>query len=61
MIPAPLHIPNNTTIHETQHFQEEFKETLQLYRETVNVEKALTKQIVAAIDKNTYKTYRIRS
>ena len=52
LMPAPLRIPSNTTIHETQRLQAEFKETRHFYRETGGgVEKALAKQILAAIEK----------
>ena len=54
MIPAPLIIPPNTQIHKNQWLQAEFKEARHLYRETVDVEKALTKKIVAAIEKKTF-------
>ena len=50
-MPAPHRIPTNTAIHETQRLQSKFKEARQLYRKTVDVEKALTKQIVAVIGK----------
>ena len=55
LTPEPLRIPSNTKIHKTQRLQANFKETRHLYRETVEVEKALTKKIVAAIEKNTFK------
>ena len=51
LMPAPLHIPTNMKIHKTQRLQAKIKEARKLYRETVDVEKALTKQIVAAIEK----------
>ena len=50
-MPAPQRIPTNTTIHKTQRLQAGFKEAHQLYRETVDVENLLTKQIVAVIEK----------
>ena len=52
-MPAPLRIPTNTTIHKTRHLQSGFKEARKLYREKVDVEKALTNNIVSAIDKIT--------
>ena len=53
LMPAPLRIPSNTKTHKTQRLQALFKGTRQLYRETVDVEKEITKQIVSAIDKIT--------
>ena len=50
-MPAPLQIPTNTKIHKNQRLQAEFNEARKLYRETVDVDKALTKQIMAAIEK----------
>ena len=51
LITAPLCTPTNTTIDKTQRLQDEFKESHQLYKDTVDVKKALTKQIVDAIEK----------
>ena len=45
LMPAPLRITINTTIHETQRLQGEFKEARQSYIKTVDVEKALTKKV----------------
>ena len=50
-MPAHLRITIKTTIHKTQPLQDKFKETCQLYIETVDVEKVLTKKIVATIEK----------
>ena len=50
-MPATLHITTRTEIHETQLLQAELNEAYQLYRETVGIEKALTKKIVSAIEK----------
>ena len=51
MTPAPLRITSNIEIHETKRLQAKFKDTNQLYIETVDVDKALTKQIVDVIEK----------
>ena len=54
-MPAPLRTPTNMTIHETKILQIKSKETWQLYREKVEVEKALKKKIVDTIDKYNFK------
>ena len=51
MIPEPLRVTTNTTIDKTQRLQAEFKETHQLYRDTVDIEKALTKNFFSEIEK----------
>ena len=54
LIPTPIRIPSNTKIHKTQLLQEEFKDAYQLNRKTFDIEKALTKEIVATIEKKTF-------
>ena len=44
LILAPLRIPNNMKIHETQRLQDDFKEARKLYIETVDIEKTLIKK-----------------
>ena len=58
LITEPLRITTN--INKNQRLQYEFKEACKLYRETVDVEKSLTKKIVATIEKNTFKLQRIQ-
>ena len=55
LMPSPMRIPTNTKIYETQYLKSEFKGERQLYIETVDVDKALNKTIVSAIEKHSLK------
>ena len=46
----PLVIPTGTTQHEAIRLRDEHKENIFLFRETIDVEKILLKQIVGAVD-----------
>ena len=48
--PGPLQIPRNTDSAEAVRLREEHDETIRLFRESLDVEKALTRQIVAALE-----------
>ena len=48
--PGALNIPAGTALHETIRLKEERKENIALYREGLDVERALINQIVAAVD-----------
>ena len=47
---APLLFPPGTIQHESTRLRNEHREIIKLYRETVDVEKSMIKQVVAAID-----------
>ena len=47
--PGVLQIPGNSTQHEATRLRNEFKEAIKLFRETVDLEKALRYQITAAV------------
>ena len=49
-MPAALVIPHGTTNHEATCLREEWQEEKRIFRETIDVETALIKQIVAAIE-----------
>ena len=48
--PGSLHIPSFTAQHKSIDLREEHREKIRLFRETIDVEKALIKQIVQALD-----------
>ena len=48
--PGPLTIPAGTAQHEALRLRNEHKEQIRLFRETIDVEKALIKQVVAALE-----------
>ena len=48
--PGTLHIAAGTTQHETTRLREDHKDTIRVFREAIDVEKALTKQIVASVE-----------
>ena len=50
--PAPLVTPQGTTHHESMRLTKEHGEDIRLFREMLDAEKALIKQIVAAIGKD---------
>ena len=56
--PGNLTIPPGTAQHEATRLRNDHKEAIRLFRETVDVEKALIKQLVAAIDDTYLKTLR---
>ena len=56
--PGVLVIPPGTAQHEVTRLREEHKEQIRLFRETVDVEKALIKQLVAAIEPKYIKNLR---
>ena len=56
--PGPLVIPPGTTQHESTRLRNEHKELIKLYRETVDVEKSMIKQVVATIDSKYLKPLR---
>ena len=49
-MPAALVIPHGTTNHEAIRLREEWQEEKRLFRETIDIEKTLIKQLVEAID-----------
>ena len=53
-----LIIPHGTAHHDAVRLREEFQENIRLFRETIQVEKALIKQIVASIDPEYHKELR---
>ena len=56
--PGPLIIPIGTAQHEATRLREEHKTSIRLFRETIDVEKALIKQLVAAIEPKYLKSLR---
>lgn len=48
--PGTLNIAAGTTQHKATRLKEEHKDTIRIFRETMDVEKALIKQIVAAVE-----------
>ena len=59
--PGALNIPAGTTQHESTRLKDEHRQQVQEFRETVNVEKAMIKQIVHAIDAKFLDTLRNRT
>ena len=49
-MPAPLVIPPGTAQHAANRMREDWKEEVALFRETIDVENALKKQLIAAIE-----------
>ena len=56
--PGPLVIAPGTAQHEATRLRTEHKEAIRLFRETIDVEKALIKQIVAAVEPKYLKSLR---
>ena len=48
--PGAIHIAAGTPQHETNRRREDHKDAIRLFHETIDVEKALTKHIVASIE-----------
>ena len=55
--PAPLNIPQFTQYHQAFNMQQRHQEQLRKYNEYENVEKALIKQLVAAVDRTYIKCF----
>ena len=60
LMPAPLVIPPGTARHEADRRKDEWKEERDLFKETVDVENALKKQIIDSLRQTTYKPYVIQ-
>ena len=50
VLPPPLVIPAGTTLHESNRLREEHKQLTKLACESIDVEKAMIKQVVGAVD-----------
>ena len=59
--PGALAIPAGTAQHEATRLRHEHREAIKVFRETIDVEKALMKQLVAAINAKYIKAFRNRN